>query len=317
MYKEPYWPIEYRRPDTQYKDSLYKIRRDGIYTKTPFQTEGTYTCLDLPKMEFHFSNGFPILTERKIGFWRKPIAELLAFINGVRDAVELADKWGVNWWKEKWATPEKCAHFGIPPYDMGDGSYGPGFNPTKFVWENVGDHPDGGRWKPETFNQIEHLVRQILTYPDIRTHKVTTWIPQYCLQHSGLQRKVVVAPCHGDIQVTILEGKLTLQMDQRSADVPIGVPSNMIQYAAFTLALASVTGYEAQTFIHSLHDAQIYERHMGDVDELLRRRSLVFPSMHLTDEGKEIKNIFDFRPNHFELRDYFAQPAMTLADAVV
>jgi thymidylate synthase len=312
MYKEPYWPAEYRRPDTQYKDRLYQIRRDGILTKSPFQTEGTYTCLNLPAMEFPFSNGFPILTERKIGFWKKPIAELLAFIHGVRDARELSEKWGVNWWQDQWATPEKCAQFGLEPYDMGPGSYGPGFVRTVYRWD-----VEETQFQTGKFNQIEHLIRQIKTYPEIRTHRVTTWIPEYTLQHDDLVRQVVVAPCHGDIQVTILNGKLTLRMVQRSADFPIGIPSNMIQYAAFTLALASVTGYEPDTFIHATNDSQIYERHMNDVDELLRRRSMIFPSMHLTDEGKELTNIFDFRPHHFELRDYVSHPAMKLADAVI
>ena len=240
-----YLPYKKRKPNLSYKKQLGRILREGVYTKTPFQTKGTYTLLTLPPMVFPFSNGFPVITERKIGFWRKPIAELLAFINGVRTGDELA-KWGCNWWGEQWATPEKCATFGLEAGDLGPGSYGAAFH----IFPTV----DGG-----SFNQFEHLVQQIRDFPSVRTHVVTPWIPQYVLQHTGLQRKVVVAPCHGWIQITILDGKLTLRMDQRSGDFPIEVPSNIIQYAALTIMLGHVTGYEPHSYIHSVHDAQIYE----------------------------------------------------------
>lgn len=313
-----YLPLNKRVPDTQYKNRLRMIKETGVFTKSRFQTDGTYTSLTVPPMEFDLCNGFPILTERKIGFWRKPISELFAFINGVRDARILAEDWGVDWWQKSWATPEKCAQFGLEPYDMGPGSYGPAFASfPHFDWQNILGYPDGGKWIPKPFNQIVNLIKQIKKYPEIRTHKVSTWIPQYCLQHEEMVRKVVVAPCHGDIQITILNDKLNLRMDQRSADFPIGVPSNMIQYAALMLAICNITGHEPGLFIHAPHDCQIYERHMGEVDEIINRTSFPFPSMHLTEEGKRIKNILDFRSTHFDLKDYKYHPAMKLADAVV
>jgi thymidylate synthase len=201
---------------------------------------------------------------------------------------------------------------------MGPGSYGPGFACVPhFEWEEIANHPDGGRWLPKPFNAFKNLIQQIIDLPEIRTHKITTWIPQYCLQHKQLQRKVVVAPCHGDIQITILNNKLTLRMDQRSADFPIGIPSNMIQYAALTIAIAHVTGFEPYMFVHAPHDCQIYQPHLADVENILNRESMIFPTMHLTEEGKSLTNIFDFRAKHFELRDYMSHPAMTLADAVI
>lgn len=279
-----------------YRHSLKRILQEGLYTKNPFQTKGTYTLLTLAPMIFMFSQGFPIITERKIGFWKKPIAELLAFINGVRTADELAE-WGCNWWGEQWATAEKCAHFGLEPGDLGPGSYGEAFKrfPTS----------DGG-----TFNQFDHLIRQIKDYPDIRTHRITPWIPQYCLQHKGLQRKVVVAPCHGDIQITIIDGKLTLRMDQRSADFVIGVPSNIIQYAALTIMIAHITGHEPYMYIHASHDAQIYEDQLGHAKTIVGRETRVFPSLYLTAEGLEITSLFDFRPKHFKIEDYNPHPAI-------
>jgi thymidylate synthase len=312
-----YLPTSERTIDTQYKERLIQIKRTGVFTRNDKQTEGTYTSLRITPMEFAFANGFPILTERKIGFWRKPINELFAFINGVRDANILAEEWGVSWWRDSWATPEKCGHFNLAPYDMGNGSYGPGFNPLEFVWEDVPNHTDGGRFVPKPFCQFEHLIKQIKKYPYHRTHVVKNWQPHLCLQHEDRQRKVVVAPCHGDIQITILDNDLTLRMTQRSADFPIGIPSNMIQYAALTLVIAHLTGFNPYMFIHTTNDSQIYERHLADVDEIVGRKSSIFPEMYLTAQGEKLTNIFDFRADHFELRNYISEPSMKLDDAVI
>ncbi len=285
-----YQKVHLRRPNTMYKRSLARILARGQYTKNPFQTQGTYTLLTLSPMIFKFSNGFPLITERKIGFWKKPIAELLAFIHGVRTGEGLAE-WGCNWWGEQWATPEKCAQFGLEPGDLGPGSYGAAFHDFPTI--------DGG-----SFNQFENLIKQIKDYPSVRTHVISPWIPQYALGNKEQQRKVVVAPCHGWIQITIIDGKLTLRMDQRSADFPIGVPSNIIQYAALTMMIAHVTGYEPYMYIHAAHDAQIYEDQVDFVKEIISRNTRPFPTMHLTDEGKKVTNLFDFRPDHFVLSDY-------------
>lgn len=291
-----YKPLYERTPDYQYQNCLRMVLEKGRLTQNPAQTTGTYTSLRTPKMIFELSNGVPLITERKIPFWKVPIAEITAFINGVRDGDELVN-WGVNWWRKDWATKEKCADFGLEDGDLGPGSYGAAFHdfPTS----------DGG-----TFNQFEHLIKGIKERPAMRTHKITPWIPQLCLQHSGLQRKVVVAPCHGDILVTIINDKLSLQMVQRSADVPIGLPANLIQYAALTIMIAHVTEFEPFEFIHIPQDAQIYTNQVPWVMEILERKPRPFPTLHLTEEGQQVTNLFDFRARHFELREYDPHPAI-------
>lgn len=291
-----YKPYEERTPNTQYKNHVKRILKRGVLTKNPFQTKGRKVVLTLSPMVFKLENGFPIITERKIGFWKKPIGELLGFIHGVRDANELAEKWGANWWREQWATPEKCADFGIEPYDLGLGSYG---GALEYV------APDGS-----VFNQYKEMLQQLKEKPDVITHKVTTWIPHYTIGHSGRQRKVVVAPCHGDVEITVMNGKLYLRMDQRSADFPIGVPSNIIQYAALTIMIAHVLGHTPHMYIHSTHNSQIYEDQIEVMKELVKRPTKGFPGLYLTAEGERVDNLFDFKPDHFELRDYSPEPAM-------
>jgi len=293
-----YTPYKQRTRDFQYRGILRTLLAEGIYTRNQFQKKGTYSSVTLPKMVFDLRNGVPLITERNIPFWRKPIAELIAFINGARTLDQLrqygGEKSWASWW-DTWVTQEKCARFGLHTGDLGPGSYGAAFHDFPM--------PDGS-----TFNQWEHLIAQIRDYPWLRTHKITTWSPFYTLQHNGLQRKVVVAPCHGDVQVTILNNRLYLQMDQRSCDAPVGLVSNLIQYTALALMLGQVTGYTPRTYVHNVRDGQIYVNQVRRVRELIRRRPRPFPTLVITDPT--ITDLFAFRPEHFRLSDYDPHPAM-------
>ncbi len=295
-----YKPYLDRAPDVTFRNALLKIDREGKPVGHPFQPMGRRAILNLPTMEFLISNGFPMITERSMkGFWRKPIGELLGFIHGVRDAKVLAEKWGANWWLEQWATPEKCADFGLAPGDLGPGSYGGAF---EYIT------PEGGTW-----NQFREVIKQIKDRPEVITHKITTWLPHYCIGTKENPRKVVVAPCHGDIEITIEDGEfLTYRMDQRSGDFLIGVPANMIQHTAVAMGLAHVLGYKLRKYIHCVHNAQLYDDHKPFVDEVtsVARFPRLFPTVLLTEEGLKVTDFFDFRPHHFELSDYKPYPAI-------
>jgi thymidylate synthase len=160
------------------------------------------------------------------------------------------------------------------------------------------------------FRQFEHLVKEIKENPHLSTHKISPWLPHYCLQHSELQRKVVVAPCHGDIQVTVLGDNLNLTMNQRSGDYPVGVPADIMMYAALTIMLAHVTGLKPHRLIHRVTDGHLYENQIPYVKMMIERPSFPFPTLHLTNEGERVTDIFDFRTRHFELRDYEYSPAI-------
>lgn len=293
---EIYKPYEERTPDYQYQNVLRHVRDNGVYMKHPHQTKGRFASVTTPKMIFPFSNGVPLLTERKLAFWRRPIAEIICFINGARTLADMERIGGKHWpaWWSAWLDAKTCDVFGYKMGDNGPGSYGPAFHDFQT--------PNG------PINQIERLVEQIKRDPNNSTHKVSTWQPHLVLQDEIGKRQVVVAPCHGDLQVSILDNRLYLTMIQRSADTPIGVPSNMIQYAALALMLAQVTGYNAHTFVHVLVDAQIYEDQFKKVEEILEREPHPFPTLRITETG--ITNIFDFRPEHFELTDYYPHPAI-------
>ena len=286
-----YKPFDERIPDEQYRDRLVYILRYGEMVKETAQGVGALTCFGtLAPMVFDLSNGVPLITERNIGFWRKAVAEIIAFINGARTLSQI-QSFGCNFWED---YRNKNPWLGLEPGDLGPGSYGAAFHDF--------EKPDGG-----TLNQFEQLLEQIKKYPSARTHLVTPWKPYYTAL--GSNRKVHVAPCHGFLHFRVINGRLHMRMDQRSADMPVGVPSNMIQYAALLLMVCQVTGYQPGNYVHSFADAHIYENQIESACELLGRETRPFPILWL---DPKVKNLFDFRIEHFTLEEYYPEPAMKI-----
>jgi thymidylate synthase len=288
-----YKPLAERTPDWQYQYRLHQILENHILKKTTAQGVGALTCFGtLSPMVFDLSNGVPLITERSCEkFWYKGVAEIIAFINGAR-TVDQIHSYGTDFWE---AYRGKGTGLGYKdPDDMGEGSYGAAFHDFEI--------PGGG-----TLNQFEQLIQQIRDFPNMRTHLVTPWKPYYTAR--GPRRKVEVAPCHGWLHFEVLDDRLHMRMDQRSADFPIGVPSNMIQYSALLLMMCQVTGYPPGNYIHSFSDAHIYENQVEKVRNLVQREPRPFPTLHL---DPSIKNLFDFRIEHFELREYNPHPGMRI-----
>jgi thymidylate synthase len=298
-------PYKERTLDNQYKELLKDILDHGI--KADFQSGAVGPDVDAitlvgPRpMRFRLKNGFPMITERNMSpemsalpvtIWQQAIAEICGFINGARTVEEL-EKFGCYWWKD-WCTEKKCSKRGLEAGDLGPGSYGAAFHdfPTQ----------DGG-----VFNQFKHIVEQIKEEPQLRTHFISPWIPQYTGRGKGKTQKVVVCPCHGWLNIRVIDGKLILHMMQRSGDVPIGVPSNMVQYAALTLMLAHATGTEPFEYVHTISDAHIYVDQVPAVKKTLERDSRPFPTMKINTDKTDL---FDFRKEDFELSDYDPHPGI-------
>lgn len=287
-----YKPYGERHVDFQYQGLLNNILENGVKAKSQQGVEAL-TILGPEPMRFNLSNGFPMITERDVkGFWRQAVGEICAFVNGARTQTEL-EKFGCKWWKS-WVTKEKCKKRDLDEGDLGPGSYGAAFHDFPTVAGNP-------------FNQFKHIVEQIRELPQLRTHFISPWIPQYIGRGEGKNQKVVVAPCHGWIHIRIIDDKLSLIMFQRSADVPVGVPSNMIQYAALTLMISHVTGYKPHQFIHMMSDAHIYVDQIMQAEQIISRASKPFPTVSM---DQTINNLFDFRPEHFALSDYNPNPAI-------
>jgi thymidylate synthase len=293
-----YLPYDQRRPSTEYQDLLRTIRDDGVRIETK-QGEGARAVAGI-QMRFPMAHGAAVITERSIkGFANKAIGELCAFINGARTLEELA-AFGCDWW-DAWATPEKTRARGLQPGDLGPGSYGHAF---RHFTTNLDDPEDPG------FDQLPHLIQKLKDLPLDRTAVMSPWIPNANHREAGVKSRNTIAPCHGWIHALVFNDKLHLVHNQRSGDTPIGVPSNMAQYTALGLMIEQLTGYEFVEYVHWIQYAHIYDNQLEHVDELLTREPRALPTLELTEAGRRITDIHDFRAEHFILEDYDPHPAI-------
>lgn len=292
-----YLPLESREVDTQYRDLLYHIRKYGR-TVRPIHG-GEARMITGAQMRFPMENGFPVISERDISgaLFYGALAEHIAFLHGAHTLDELR-LFGVKdcWWAP-WVTKEKCAHFKLPEGELGSASYGE-------VWTRFPTR-DG-----KTFNQITAVVEQIRRAPHLRTHRIVNWFPPETIGPQET-RRVVVAPCHGDIYITADPGpkEIIIHHVQRSGDLPVGVVFNLIQYAAFGMMLAKILGYTFVELVYTFNDVHIYERQYPHVEELLAREPYPFPTVTL---DRDADDIMAFRPRDFTLKDYVSHPKMTI-----
>jgi thymidylate synthase len=254
----------------QYLDLLQHVLDHGVLKEDRTGT-GTHSVFGY-QMRFDLQNGFPLLTTKKLHL-KSIIHELLWFLKGDTNVKYLQAN-GVRIWNE-WADENG---------DLGH-IYG-------YQWRSWPDY-DGGH-----IDQIKEAIDTIQNNPDSRRIIVSAWnvadLPQMNLP-----------PCHAFFQFYVANGKLSLQLYQRSADIFLGVPFNIASYALLLMMVAQVTGLEAGDFVHTLGDAHIYNNHIEQVREQLSREPRALPKMKLTPD---VKSIFDFKYEDFELTDYNPHP---------
>jgi len=228
------------------------------------------------------------------------IGEITAFMNGITTNEGLKE-FGCNWW-ERWTSEEYLKHceLDLKPGELGPGSYGAAFH----------DFPTA---EGTPFNQVKHVMEQIAELPYLRTHMITSWIPQYVGRGKGKKRRVAVAPCHGTIvyfDVDIEAREISLYHVQRSGDLPVGVAWNIIQYSSWLLMAASVLGYRPAFYYHIIINPHLYERQIEPVKEYLTFEEKPFPELLLKRAG--VRDIFSFRPADYELLGYEKRPFIAI-----
>jgi thymidylate synthase len=292
-----YKPYQERKVDTQYRDLLSSILTEGE-TMMPQQEEEAIQLIG-HKLVFDLDNGFPLITERDLISGKKAertvfnqsLGELFGFLHGARTQQQL-ESLGCFWW-DRWVTPEKCTKRGLEAGDLGPGSYGAAW--TAFPTS-----------EGTPFNQVQHMIEQIKELPHLRTHYLTPWIPQYIGRGKGKTQKVVVAPCHGWVHVSIntYTRNLILTHVQRSCDTPVGLVCNLVEYAALAMMIAQVTGYHAKRLVYFIDDGHIYKNQLDDVQDLLATEPQRLPTVTI---DPDVKDILDFRQEHFTVSDYHPQ----------
>ena len=254
----------------QYLDLLRHILKDGT-VKSDRTGTGTISTFGY-QMRFNLEEGFPLVTTKKVHL-KSIIHELLWFLAGDTNVKYLQEN-GVRIWNE-WADA--------------DGSLGHIYG---YQWRSWPDYNGG------YIDQISQAIETIKHNPDSRRIIVSAW-------NVADIDNMNLPPCHCFFQFYVADGKLSLQLYQRSADCFLGVPFNIASYALLTMMVAQVCGLKPGDLIHTLGDAHIYLNHLEQVEEQLQRKPLPLPKMIL---NPDIKNIFDFRYGDFRLEGYESWP---------
>lgn len=254
----------------QYLDLARRILDEGT-TKSDRTGTGTKSIFG-HQMRFNLSEGFPMLTTKKLHL-KSIVHELLWFVAGDTNIKYLQDN-GVRIWDD-WADK--------------NGDLGPVYGHQWRSWPT----PNG-----DTVDQIKNVIHMIKNNPDSRRLIVSAWNVAD-VDHMALP------PCHCLFQFYVAEGKLSCQLYQRSADVFLGVPFNIASYALLNMMIAQVCGLEVGDFIHTFGDAHLYLNHMEQIDLQLSRDLMALPTMKI---NPDVKSIFDFKFEDFELNNYAAHP---------
>lgn len=254
----------------QYLDLLNHVINNGV-EKSDRTGTGTISVFG-HQSRYDLSEGFPILTTKKLHL-KSIIHELLWFLTGETNVRYLQEN-GVRIWNE-WADE--------------NGELGPVYGYQWRSWPT----PDGRH-----IDQITQVVSSLKNNPDSRRHMVSAW-------NVGQIDQMKLPPCHILVQFYVANGKLSCQLYQRSADIFLGVPFNIASYALLTMMMAQVCDLQLGDFIHTLGDAHIYLNHMDQVKLQLTREPFPLPQMKI---NPEVKSIFDFKFEDFELTGYQSHP---------
>lgn len=232
------------------------------------------------QLRFDLSEGFPLLTTKKLHL-KSIIHELLWFLQGSTN-IQYLNENGVTIWDE-WADS--------------NGDLGPVYGHQWRSWAAA----DG-----QTIDQIQQVVEQIKNTPDSRRMLVSAW-------NVGDVSNMALPPCHCLFQFYVANGRLSCQLYQRSADIFLGVPFNIASYALLTMMMAQVCDLEAGDFIHTLGDAHLYQNHIEQAKRQLTREPYPSPVMAL---NPNVRSIFDFRYEDFQLESYQYHPRIAAPVAV-
>jgi thymidylate synthase len=232
------------------------------------------------QMRFNLTDGFPLLTTKKL-HTKSIIYELLWFLRGETN-VRYLQEHGVRIWNE-WADE--------------NGELGPVYGSQWRSWRAA----DG-----RTIDQISQLIRQIQTNPNSRRLIVSAW-------NVGEIEHMALPPCHALFQFYVVGGALSCQLYQRSADVFLGVPFNIASYALLTLMVAQVCNLRPGDFVHTFGDVHLYSNHIEQAQLQLTRQPYPLPQMYI---NSQVKSIFDFQFDDFELVNYQSHPHIKAEVAV-
>jgi len=306
-------------PEYQYLNLLQEALDHGFRKVDRGTGDASYSLFG-KQIRFDLSQGFPLLTTKKV-YWKGVLHELYWFMSGQSNIKYLVDN-NVHIWDD---YPYKIFKSQIlnsksqlnSKYQIQNELTKEEFiekirTDVKFA-KKWGELPRiyGEMWRryptstKRTIDQLKWVIQEIKDDPGAHNLIVNSWNPEY-LYTMALEKDTSLFPiCHNMFQVNIIDGKLSLQLYQRSADLFLGVPFNIASYALLTIILAKITGYQPGEFVHTFGDVHIYEMHLDQVKEQLKRKPKPFPKIRVS---YDFKTIDEFKPEHVVLVGYNFHP---------
>jgi thymidylate synthase len=296
-------------PEQQYLDLLRDILKNGDRKVDQGTGDASYSVFG-KQIRFDLSEGFPLLTTKKV-YWNGVLQELYWFMSGQSNIKYLVDN-NVHIWDDYPYRIYKIKNKGKKGL-LTKEEFVKKIKESKVFAKEWGELPRiyGELWRrwptrtKRTIDQLRWVVNEIKKDPNAHNAIVTSWNPEYLYTMAERKDTSYFPICHNMYQVNIINGRLCLQLYQRSADIFLGVPFNIASYALLTIILAKVLGYKPGEFVHTFGDVHIYEKHLAQVKEQLRRKPRAFPKIKL---DKKVKDIDTFRPEHVTLVNYDPHP---------
>lgn len=305
-----------KHPEYQYLDLGKEILKDGI-KKIDRGTDIALYSLFGRQNRYDLSKGFPMLTTKRV-YWKGVIHELYWFMSGQTNIKYLVDN-DVHIWDD---YPYKIYMGKVSKgkikdkKDLTKDEFISRIKDDKKFAKEFGDLPRiyGEMWrhwptrKPgRTVDQLKWVLQELKDDPDAKNLIVNSWNPEYLYTMATLEDASRFPICHNMYQISNRGGRLSLQLYQRSADLFLGVPFNIASYSLLNAVLARVSGLEQGEFIHTFGDVHIYENHVPQFKEQMKRKPRPFPTIKI---DKSVKTLEDFRPEHVELVGYDPYPML-------
>ncbi|HSW96616.1 MAG TPA: thymidylate synthase [Candidatus Saccharimonadales bacterium] len=300
----------HHHPEYQYLDLLHDVMENG-HEKHEFNSGISFKSVFGRQMRFNLEEGFPLLTTKKV-YFRAILYELLWFLQGNSNIKYLVDN-NVHIWDE-WAYKnyKKAAEQNTVPQMTQEEFIQKIAEDDIFAekWGELG--PVYGRqwrkWKASDgreIDQIAWVIEKLKKTPERRHAVVSAWNPEYIYEMAAPGQSMALPPCHTMFQFNVINGKLSLQLYQRSADLFLGIPFNIASYALLLHMVAHVTGLKVGEFVHTLGDAHIYSNHYEQVAEQLTREPRPFPRLEVSPH---VLHIDDFIFEDFKIDNYDPYP---------
>ncbi len=301
-----------KHPEYQYLDLLQEVLDHGI-RKVDRGTDIVLYSLFGKQTRYDLSQGFPLLTTKKV-YWKGVLHELYWFMSGQTNIKYLVDN-NVHIWDDyPYKIYAKKSEEGKLPTLTKDEFIGKVAEDKKFATK-FGNLPRiyGEMWRhwptrtTRTIDQLKWVMQEMKDDPDAKNLIVNSWNPEYPYTMATNKDASRFPICHNMYQISNRNGKLSLQLYQRSADIFLGVPFNIASYALLTIILAKIAGLEPGEFIHTFGDVHIYENHIPQVKEQLSRKPKPFPTVKI---ARNLKDIDDFKPEDVILENYDPYPML-------